>query len=305
MKEAGLLVPPVMIFSITKKCNLNYKGCYVRLLRPEDGEELSASDIRRILSESREIGMSFAVIVGGEPLVRQDFLEITKEFKDMIFLIFTNGTLLDDSKILEFKRQKNIIPVLSIEGYGKETDDRRGYGIFKNLLEAIVKLKKSKVFFGVSLTVTRKNFATISDEGFVLDLIKSGCSFYLYIEYTPVAPDTDDLVITFEQRSALNKLMASYRKKFSALFMAVPGEEEKFGGCLSAGRGFIHINYRGDIEPCPFAPYSDMNLKNKSMEAALRSDLLRKIRENGENRCDEKGGCSLWAKKDWVGSLLK
>ena len=304
MKKEGLVVPPVMIFSITKKCNLNCKGCYDKILRPDDSEELDSNDIRRILSQSKEIGMSFIVVVGGEPLIRKDFLEITKDFKDMIFLVFTNGTLLDDLMISSFKKQKNIIPVLSLEGYRDETDDRRGCGVFSNLQKVMGGLKRENIFFGVSLTVTEKNFDIMKEESYILDLKKNGCSFYLYIEYTPVTPDTEDLIITRSQREELNFLMERYRKKFSALFMAVPGEEDKFGGCLSAGRGFVHINHRGDLEPCPFAPYSDINLKKTSVRKALESKLLRMIRENRENVCDEMGGCSLWAKREWVSSLL-
>ncbi len=46
------------------------------------------------------------------------------------------------------------------------------------------------------------------------------------------------------------------------MFIEVPGDEDEIGGCLGAGKGFIHISAEGDVEPCPFAPYSDMNLRN-------------------------------------------
>jgi MoaA/NifB/PqqE/SkfB family radical SAM enzyme len=223
----------------------------------------------------------------------------------MVFLVFTNGTLLDEEMVKKFKKTRNLIPVLSLEGYGEETDERRGCGIYGNLVKAMGRLKREKIFFGTSLTVTGKNFPIITDREYVACLKRSGCSFYLYIEYTPVTPGTEDLVITRQQRQELNRLMEGFRKKFSALFMAVPGEEDRFGGCLSAGRGFIHINHRGDLEPCPFAPYSDISLKDTSVRKALESHLLRKIRESGENICDEAGGCSLWAKRQWVSSLLK
>lgn len=304
LKKEGLSVPPVMIYSITKKCNLNCKGCYDRELRPEDGSELSTDEARRIFRESHEIGMSFAVIVGGEPLARKDLLELIKEFPEMIFLVFTNGILLDESMTEKIREIKNFIPVLSLEGYRDETDGRRGCGTYENLLKVMKILKNRKIFYGVSLTVTRKNFSVLTDYKYVAGLKENGCRFFLYIEYTPVASGTKDLVITIEQRQELNLIMEKFRKDFSALFMAVPGEEEKFGGCLSAGRGFIHINHRGDLEPCPFAPYSDKNLKKIPVRKALESELLRKIRENGENLCQDVGGCSLWAKRQWVSSLL-
>lgn len=89
----------------------------------------------------------------------------------------------------------------------------------------------------------------------------------------------------------------------------MPTEEKIFGGCLSAGRGFVHINARGDLEPCPFAPFSDVNLRNVMLKEALKSKLLEKIRENRvileRLESSGQGGCSLWANKKWVESLLK
>jgi MoaA/NifB/PqqE/SkfB family radical SAM enzyme len=305
LEKEGLTVPPVMIFSITKKCNLNCSGCYDRQLRQDDNKELTTKEVRQIFSQAQEIGIAFTVIVGGEPLVRTDLFKLMNEFPKMIFLVFTNGTLLDEGMIKEVKKIKNLIPVLSLEGYGEETDSRRGLGIYSNLVKAMEVLKRNKVFFGTSLTVNRKNYNTITDGEYAAGLIRSGSRFCFYIEYTPVTPGTEDLVITVEQRRELNNLMEKFRERLSALFMAVPGEEDKFGGCLSAGRGFIHINHKGDLEPCPFAPFSDISLKDVSLRKALESELLRKIRENGDNICDEMGGCSLWAKRQWVSSLLK
>jgi MoaA/NifB/PqqE/SkfB family radical SAM enzyme len=45
--------------------------------------------------------------------------------------------------------------------------------------------------------------------------------------------------------------------------------EEEMGGCLASGRGFVYISAQGDFEPCPFAPYSDTNLKENCLKDAL------------------------------------
>lgn len=76
-------------------------------------------------------------------------------------------------------------------------------------------------------------------------------------------------------------------------------------GCLSAGRGFVHINATGDIEPCPFAPYSDINLRDSSLKDALQSEFLKTIRQNHRELSETEGGCALWVKREWVRSLLK
>ncbi len=84
----------------------------------------------------------------------------------------------------------------------------------------------------------------------------------------------------------------------------MPEDEEEMGGCMSAGKGFIHINAEGDVEPCPFAPYSDTNLNESTLREALQSEFLRKIRQNNEHLSETEGGCALWIKREWVRSVL-
>jgi MoaA/NifB/PqqE/SkfB family radical SAM enzyme len=68
------------------------------------------------------------------------------------------------------------------------------------------------------------------------------------------------------------------------------GDEEQYGGCLAAGRGFIHVNPRGQLEACPFAPFSDTDLSEISLREALGSELLLKIRQNASQLSETKGG---------------
>ena len=75
-----------------------------------------------------------------------------------------------------------------------------------------------------------------------------------------------------------------FRDKWPALFIEVPGDEDEIGGCLGAGKGFIHISAEGDVEPCPFAPYSDMNLRTVSLKDALNSEFLKKMGPSSSNK---------------------
>ena len=53
--------------------------------------------------------------------------------------------------------------------------------------------------------------------------------------------------LTKAQRAAISAKMSAYRQKYPALFVAVPGDEAAFGGCLAGGRGFVHISADGDL----------------------------------------------------------
>ena len=66
-EQRGVHVPPIMIFSITNRCNLHCKGCFNWALRPSAQSEMNADKLRSIITEARELGISFMVIGGGEP----------------------------------------------------------------------------------------------------------------------------------------------------------------------------------------------------------------------------------------------
>lgn len=303
--QQGVPIPPILIFSITNICNLDCKGCYQKEFHPSTEKELSAEKLREITQEAHELGIYFFVIAGGEPLIRPEMMDITQEYRDIIFLVFTNGTLIDEAMVKQFKKQKNVVPLISLEGDSEDTDERRGEGTYEHVLDTMRKLRKNCTFFGTSITLTRTNFATVTAPEFIRDLSDVGCKFFLFLDYTPIQDGTEDWVLLDEQRMQVMSLIKSFRKQFSALFIGVPWDEMDVGGCLSAGRGFVHVNAEGDVEPCPFAPISDNNLKDISLKDALQSDFLKRIREIPELSKYTGGGCALWKNRERVRSLFQ
>ncbi len=296
-------VPPMVIFSVTERCNLQCAGCYARALHASPEKELSAEEMHQVLREADELGIGFFMLAGGEPLVRRDLLDMTAAFPRMLFLLFTNGLLLNDKLLARLEAQRHVIPVLSLEGEGPDTDGRRGEGVFDQLRATMAELKKRKLFFSVSLTLTRSNVEAVTGEPFIQDMFAAGCKLFFLVEYSPVNGDTEDWVITQQQRETVARRLESYRARHPALFISVPGDEEQFGGCLSAGRGFVHLSAEGNVEPCPFVPYSDTNLREMSLREALQSDFLRRIRES-EDLKETGGGCSLWSRSEWLQEML-
>jgi MoaA/NifB/PqqE/SkfB family radical SAM enzyme len=303
--KQGVPVPPILIFSITNQCNLDCKGCYQKEFHPSTEKELSTEKLREITKEAHELGTYFFVIAGGEPLMRPEMLEITQEYRHIIFLVFTNGTLIDDAMIKQFKKQKNIVPLISLEGDEEDTNERRGEGTYEHVLDIMGQLRKNGTFFGTSITLTRPNFAKVTAPEFIQDLAGVGCKFFLFLDYTPTQEGTEDWVLLDDQRMQVMNLIKLFRERFSALFIGVPWDEMDVGGCLSAGRGFVHINAEGDLEPCPFAPISDNNLKDVSLKKALQSEFLKRIREIPELSQYTGGGCALWKNRERVRTLFQ
>ncbi|MFW3146906.1 MAG: radical SAM protein [Thermoplasmatota archaeon] len=304
LESEGVHVPAFMILSVTRRCNLNCKGCYSRELHSGQGSEMDDVLLRSLLEQSSKLGISIILTAGGEPFLRKGLVSILSDFPEIIFPLFTNGLLLTRERIEEIQSARNIVPVLSIEGFEDTTDSRRGEGVFKRLRNSLPLLSSFDIFWGISITVTGDNFGDVTGPEFVNELIENGCRLFIFVEYIPVEEGSEHLAPTMEQRSRLIELMRELGSHHPALFITFPGDEDALGGCLSSGRGFVHINASGDLEPCPFAPYSDTNLRDMPLKEALRSELLARIRENHHMLEETRGGCALWENREWVRDLL-
>ena len=304
-EKAGLFVPAVMIVSITSRCNLTCKGCYMKVQRQNTPREMSPAQLVSVVGQAAGLGVSVMVIAGGEPLLRkQEIFSLARSFPDLLFPLFTNGLMIDEACAKEIAGLKNIVPIISFEGFREDTDLRRGLGVYNRLVEACSRLREKKIFFGCSVTVNQANFARVTSEAFVRQMIDMGARVFTYVEYVPIEPGTETLVLSGAQREILNTVLEKFTGQYPALFIGFPGDEEVFGGCLAAGRGFVHVSPYGDLEPCPAAPYSDANLTTVPLEEALKSGFLEEIRKNHGALTETQGGCALWTNRQWVQSLI-
>jgi MoaA/NifB/PqqE/SkfB family radical SAM enzyme len=156
-EKAGIHIPPFLICSITDSCNLHCTGCYARAnhsRRSGKKEPLDILEWKRIFQEAEEAGISFILLAGGEPLMRPEVIEAAAEFKKIMFAVFTNGTLFTEKLIHLFDKNRNLLPILSIEGDLEFTDARRGVGIYNTTGDIMHKLLERGIFYGVSITAT-------------------------------------------------------------------------------------------------------------------------------------------------------
>ncbi|HMA05614.1 MAG TPA: radical SAM protein [Methanomicrobiales archaeon] len=305
LSAQGIQVPAVMIASITRRCNLSCKGCYMKAQQREPGPEMTPDQLRTVVAQADDLGISFLVLAGGEPLVRAgEILSLAREFPEMIFGVITNGLLIDKALAENLAARRNIVPIVSFEGLEGETDTRRGAGVYRRLMETCSLLDRAGAFFGCSLTVTRRNHAQVTDEDFIQRMLGAGCRVFAFVEYVPVQEGTEGLVLSGEQRRSLVGCLREYPDRFPAIFLGFPGDAETFGGCLSSGRGFLHVSATGDLEPCPAAPFSDANLTKMPLREALQSRFLGEIRRHHDRLTETRGGCALWTNRGWVRSVL-
>lgn len=311
-EKEGVEVPPFLICSIATACNLHCKGCYARTngIAADKAEDqkpsLSPDQWKAIFEEAASIGINFALLAGGEPMMRKDILERVAEVEDMVFPIFTNGTLIGPSYIQFLKQHLNMIPVISIEGMEHATDERRGKGMYKRAMMSVDLLHKENLFFGTSITVTTENFDLVTSDAFVDHLQELGCKLVIYVEYVPTDPGTEYLALSEEDVQRMEAVQEHQTECFKGMIIiSFPGDEKLLGGCLAAGRGFFHIGPDGSAEPCPFSPFSDSSVLELGVKGALTSPLFRKLREAHLVGGEHTGGCALYEHRDEVKALLK
>ena len=299
-------IPPYLIISVTRQCNLRCKGCYARAQHGDKArDELTAEEWGRILTEARDTGVGTVIVAGGEPLVKEGLLDLFAGFPDMVFAVFTNGLLLSDEVTERIKAMPHVVPVISLEGHGDATDDRRGPGVYRAVVGSMERLRTKGVLYGVSHTVTTANLDAVTSRGYVRELKWRGCRLVFYIEYVPFEAGTESLELSQAGRETLLKRTETAGRREQVLAVGFPGDEESFGGCLAAGRGFLHIGADGSVEPCPFSPFSNLNLRDASFQEALGSKFLAAVRDNHDMLDETSGGCALFRNRDKVEVLLR
>lgn len=313
LDNEALHIPPFLISSIATDCNLTCKGCYARAndicgTKKENTttkEELTAEQWKHIFTEATQMGISFNLLAGGEPLLRKDIIKAAGEVKDMLFPIFTNGTVINEMYLDLFSKHLNLIPILSLEGCQESTDERRGKGVFNRVINSMELLKEKSLFYGTSITVTSENIDSVTSPSYVNLLKNLDCKIIFYVEYVPSDKQTTHLALDEKGIEKMELNLENLRQIFeNIIFLSFLGDEKAMGGCLAAGRGFMHISPEGKAEACPFSPYSDRNIAESGLKEALKSPFFKRLRDSGLVGGEHTGGCTLFEYEEQVKELL-
>ncbi len=272
----GFYPPGFFVISPSMKCNLNCYGCYAGSY--EKDAELTFEEIDRVLNQAKEMGIYFCVVSGGEPLFHPSIFDIFEKHNDVIFHIYTNGSLIDRETCQRLAKAGNVIPAISIEGYREETDNRRGAGHFEKVMQAMDLLREAKVLFGFSATLTRRNAESLASDEFIDFMIEKGCTLGWFFMYVPIGREPDfEMMPTPEQRGHQVERLAALRASKPIFLADFWNDGPVVGGCISGGRKYFHVNANGDIEPCVFCHFATHNIRTNSLRDALRAPLFQSI----------------------------
>ena len=273
-------IPWAILLDPTSACNLHCTGCWAA----EYGNRLNLSleTIDSIIKQGKELGVHMYIYTGGEPLVRKaDLIKICEMHPDCEFLSFTNGTLIDKDFCEEMLRVKNFVPAISLEGFEEANDSRRGKGVYQKVKNAMALLKENKLPFGISTCYTSRNYNDITSEEFFDYMIESGALFAWFFHYMPVGNSAvTELLPTPEQRETVYHRIRDFRNSKPIFTMDFQNDAEFVGGCIAGGRNYLHINAKGDVEPCVFIHYSNANINDCSLLEALKSPIFMAYHDN-------------------------
>ncbi|MDP3446948.1 MAG: radical SAM protein, partial [Eubacteriales bacterium] len=305
---AGKHITSFLSASITNRCNLHCAGCYARANSLCDDADSAAllndEDWCRIFAEAAEIGVSFCLLAGGEPMLRRGVLECAAKQREILFPVFTNGTLLSDHMLDLIDQNRNLVPIVSIEGDERQTDARRGAGTYCKLTANMERMREKGILFGASVTLTTENIETVTADAFLSQLRAFGAKVAFFVDYVPADPGTESLAPGDAERDYLARRLDELRQtQDGMIYISFPGDEQYSDGCLAAGRGFFHINPSGGAEPCPFSPVSDTNLKFTSLQSALDSPLFTRLRASELLSGHHNGACALFGKDEELSSM--
>ena len=187
--KRGEVVPPFLYISVINSCNLRCQGCWVDVAAKQ--QIIDAEAMHKLIGEAKELGNSFFGIVGGEPFMHPNLLDIVAEHPDCYFQIFTNGHFITDEVAKRIRKLGNVTPLISIEGTEIVSDERRGKeGVYSKSMEGIQNCLANKIFTGVCTSVCKTNIDDLVTEKWVDRLIEMGVFYTWFHVYRPMGPDS-------------------------------------------------------------------------------------------------------------------
>jgi MoaA/NifB/PqqE/SkfB family radical SAM enzyme len=278
-EKTGKPRPTWIAVSPLMGCNKSCIGCYANGY--EDDRELTSEEFARVLKEAENLGIHIVCLTGGEPLMRKDFFLQLERRRHQLFLVFTNGELINDHAADQLAKLGNVVPMLSLEGPADYTDRRRGPGTFEKVTSTMTRLRKRGVFFGVSITIAKENAEAASSLNFIRDIVQRGALIGWYTLYLPLGahPDVTQMAAP-GQRLQLRENLKIARRNLPFFTVDMFNDGHFVNGCTGAGRQYFHINNRGYVEPCNFVHFSGANIRDMSLKEAIDQPFFQEFRRH-------------------------
>lgn len=300
--KRGEHFPPFLFISVISSCNLRCQGCWVDVEAP--GHRIAPDDMNRIITDAKKHGNSFFGILGGEPFMHPELLEIFAAHPDCYFQVFTNGQLITDAVARELRRLGNVSPLISIEGNEIVSDERRGrLNVYSKTLAGLENCRRNKLIIGVATSVCQSNIGLVSEE-WLRKLIDMGVHYAWFHTYRVVGPKpAPHLALTPEQVRKVRKFIVQMRARLPIAIVDAYWDDKGEALCPMATGVSHHISPYGDVEPCPIIQFAKESIHDRASlyETMNESQFLRDFRETAAQATR---GCVVLERPDLVRDLV-
>jgi MoaA/NifB/PqqE/SkfB family radical SAM enzyme len=296
--------PPFLYISVINSCNLRCQGCWVKVDGPQ--HYIDATRMDRLIGDAKAKGNSFFGILGGEPFMHPQLLEILSRHPDCYFQIFTNGQFITDEIARELRRLANATPLISIEGTKDVSDTRRGRAnVLDKTLAGLEAAARHKLIVGVATSVCRSNVDDLVNEAWLRHLIRRGVHYVWYHTYRPVGENAcPDLALSPEQVVRVRRFVVEMRSKLPLALVDAYWDDQGEALCPMATGISHHINPWGEIEPCPIIQFAKETIDDpRPLPVVLQHSAF--IRDFRETAARTTRGCIVLERPDLVKELVQ
>jgi MoaA/NifB/PqqE/SkfB family radical SAM enzyme len=302
--KRGEIFPAFLFLSITNRCNLSCRGCWVTPSSPP--VDMSLDTLHNIITECSAKGTSFFGILGGEPLLHSGLMDIFERHPNIYFLLFTNGTLLDSNTAGRLRQLGNVSPLISIEGLETESDARRGgCGVYSSALEGLRHCHENRLFTGVASSISRNSIDDLVCDRFVNEIARLGAHYLWYYIYRPVGPNpSPERALSSEQILRLRRFIVDSRATAPLMLVDAYWDHEGRALCPAVSGIAHHIAPNGAIELCPVIQFAKENVGNGTglSDIFQRSALLRDFKSETAKRTR---GCIVMDDPQWLAAFAR
>ena len=299
----GEYFPPFLFISVISGCQLRCQGCWVDVAAPS--KRLSLDDLNRLVADAKQHGNSYFGLLGGEPFMHPQLLDLCEAHPDCYFQVFTNGQLITDAHAERMRRIGNVSPLISIEGTSVVSDERRGRArVLDKTLAGLEVCRRHRLIVGVATSVCRSNVDELVTEDWLRQLIRMGVHYVWFHTYRPVGPHaTPELALSPEQIVAVRRFIVTMRSKLPIAIVDAYWDDKGEALCPMATGVSHHISPYGDLEPCPIIQFARENVHDNASiyELMNGSAFLRDFRETAAAHTR---GCIVLERPDLVQQLV-
>ena len=290
LKKGEPFFPAFIMMSITNRCNLHCKGCWVEQTKPP--MMLSLKQMQGIIDTARKYDSHFFGLLGGEPLLHSDVMTLIENNPQTYFQLFTNGTLLNDDICARFAKLGNVTLLISIEGMETESRLRRGRDdVFAKSIAGLEAAVNAKLFTGVAASINRNNYDELVSTEYLDFLVKKGVHYIWYYIYRPCGSSPEpERALDAEQIVSLRRFIVEQRRTAKLMIIDAYWDADGNAVCPGAMGLSHHIAPNGAVEFCPIVQSTGDYLNEDASnleEIFQKNPYLKQLRhfsvQNGRN----------------------